>query len=341
MTVSEEIKERLRALAAKYETADFVTDDPSRVLRRYTAQADIETAALIAAVLAFGRREQFLPKTNRILDLSDRYGGPAEWIRSGRYQETFSAGHADRGAAGIAAAVQNGASPAAVRTAAAIGGATVAAGVIGGAAANTGAGAESCAAFTAGAATGAVCAESAAANAADCFAGKNAAQDKKFYRFYSYRDMTDLFSALRRILRESVTLGAYFREKYKAACSDSGCGVLPLAPVVCDAFQGCAAVPHGRMSANKRMNLYLRWMIRRNSPVDLGLWDWYSPADLIMPLDTHVIHEAVALGLLPPNSAGTAKTAALLTAVMKQIWPDDPCAGDFALFGLGVDSART
>ena len=83
--------------------------------------------------------------------------------------------------------------------------------------------------------------------------------------------------------------------------------------------------------------MFLRWMIRRDSPVDLGLWKWADPASLIIPLDTHVMQEAVGLGLLPQGAAASRKTAELLTAAMQEVFPGDPCRGDFALFGLGVD----
>ena len=83
--------------------------------------------------------------------------------------------------------------------------------------------------------------------------------------------------------------------------------------------------------------MFLRWMVRRDSPVDLGIWTWYSPADLIIPMDVHVIQESIKLGLLPPKSTGTLKNAVLLTNALKQIWPDAPCKGDFALFGIGID----
>ena len=81
-------------------------------------------------------------------------------------------------------------------------------------------------------------------------------------------------------------------------------------------------------------------MVRQNSPVDLGLWNWILPEDLIIPLDTHVIQEAEKLRLIPENSPASMKTAQKITVQLKQIWPDDPCKGDFALFGLGVDEEK-
>lgn len=152
--------------------------------------------------------------------------------------------------------------------------------------------------------------------------------DKKFYRFYSYTDFIDFFDVMRDILQTNATLGEYFAKH---------CNGKNLAEVICGTFKKCKVIPHGKDSANKRIHMFLRWMVRRNSPVDLGIWNWYSPADLLIPMDIHVIQESIKLGLLPPKSSGTLKNAILLTNGLKQIWPNDPCKGDFALFGSGVD----
>ena len=107
------------------------------------------------------------------------------------------------------------------------------------------------------------------------------------------------------------------------------------------AFSGCHVVPQGKTSAAKRLCMFLRWMVRRDSPVDTGLWSWAQPKDLLIPLDTHVLQESVKMGLLPEKAGATLKTALTLTSELKEIWPDDPCKGDFALFGLGVDAPET
>ena len=89
--------------------------------------------------------------------------------------------------------------------------------------------------------------------------------------------------------------------------------------------------------------MFLRWMVRDNSPVDLGLWtSWYSKKNLLMPLDVHVMQEATNFGLLEKNSNGNYKSANLKTAIeltqkMNEFFPNDPVRGDFALFGLGVN----
>ncbi len=87
-------------------------------------------------------------------------------------------------------------------------------------------------------------------------------------------------------------------------------------------------------SACKRLNMYLRWMIR-SGPVDLGLWSCLDPADLMSPLDVHTGRQARALGLLHRKSNDW-KAVRRLTAVFRHFCPADPARYDFALFGVGV-----
>lgn len=88
-------------------------------------------------------------------------------------------------------------------------------------------------------------------------------------------------------------------------------------------------------AADKKINLMRRWMVRRDGKVDLGLWKNSSPASLIIPLDTHVHAQALALGLTARSSKNLA-TALEITESFREIFPNDPCLGDFALFGYGV-----
>ena len=99
-------------------------------------------------------------------------------------------------------------------------------------------------------------------------------------------------------------------------------------------------VPKNTTSACKRVCMFLRWMVRSDSPVDLGLWaDVIDRRTLIMPLDTHVVQEGMRMGLLNSRTASMS-TARRLTDAMLRIFPDDPTRGDFALFGLGVDEEK-
>jgi uncharacterized protein (TIGR02757 family) len=88
-------------------------------------------------------------------------------------------------------------------------------------------------------------------------------------------------------------------------------------------------------AANKKINMLRRWMVRHDGKVDLGLWRDSSPADLIIPLDVHVHTVAKEMGLTARNSADI-RTALEITRELSEIFPGDPCLGDFALFGYGV-----
>lgn len=90
-----------------------------------------------------------------------------------------------------------------------------------------------------------------------------------------------------------------------------------------------------RKSACKRLNMFLRWMVRSNEGgVDFGRWTCLSPADLIIPLDVHVFRSARGLGLLRSRQANW-KAAIELTDWLRMWDPDDPVRYDFALFQLG------
>jgi len=87
-------------------------------------------------------------------------------------------------------------------------------------------------------------------------------------------------------------------------------------------------------SACKRMNLYLRWMVRRTAP-DLGLWTFVDPAKLVMPLDTHVHRITSFLGLGSRRTADW-KAARALTDRLARFDPSDPVRFDFAICRLGI-----
>ena len=90
-------------------------------------------------------------------------------------------------------------------------------------------------------------------------------------------------------------------------------------------------------SACKRLNMYLRWMVRKDKHgVDFGIWNKLTMKDLIIPMDVHVSHVAFRLGLIKENKANW-KTAEGLTEKLKEFDPKDPCQYDFALFALGAE----
>jgi len=90
-------------------------------------------------------------------------------------------------------------------------------------------------------------------------------------------------------------------------------------------------------SACKRLNLALRWLVRREGPVDLGLWKSISPSSIFIPLDLHVGRIARHMGLLErkPNDK---KAVISLTEKLREFCPEDPVKYDLALFGFSVSS---
>ena len=90
-----------------------------------------------------------------------------------------------------------------------------------------------------------------------------------------------------------------------------------------------------RKAPNKKISMMRRWLIRDDGKVDLGVWTDSDKKDLILPLDVHVYNQATALGLTSRKQKDIT-TAMEITDAFREIFPDDPCLGDFALFGYGV-----
>jgi uncharacterized protein (TIGR02757 family) len=89
-------------------------------------------------------------------------------------------------------------------------------------------------------------------------------------------------------------------------------------------------------SACKRLNLALRWLVRKG-PVDMGLWKKFSPASLYIPLDLHVGRVARSRGLLDlARKSNDKKAVFALTEKLREFCPEDPVKYDFALFGMGI-----
>jgi uncharacterized protein (TIGR02757 family) len=92
-----------------------------------------------------------------------------------------------------------------------------------------------------------------------------------------------------------------------------------------------------RKSACKRINMFLRWMVRQDKRgVDFGIWKEIKPAQLVCPLDVHVERVSKQLGLLKRKPTDW-QAALELTAALRAFDPKDPVKYDFALFGMGVN----
>jgi len=167
------------------------------------------------------------------------------------------------------------------------------------------------------------------------------------HRFHKTPDLVAFFASLARAIQTHGCLGALFEKCYDSSDADIGpslarfvmeCGGSP--PL----SKAAAKPPHSKLrylltspndgSACKRMNLFLRWMVRRTPP-DLGLWTFVDPAKLVMPVDTHVHRIATFLGLNDRKSADW-KTARALTNQLAKFDSADPVRYDFALCRLGI-----
>lgn len=163
-------------------------------------------------------------------------------------------------------------------------------------------------------------------------------------------DLAALLWILRQMLEEAGTVERFFAVGIGPGDADVGpaldrfsmralaldlrraYGRLPARPGVCYFFPRPSTG-----SACKRLNLYLRWMVRRDE-VDLGVWRDVPPAMLIVPLDTHVIRLSRCLRLTKYKSPGW-RMAADITASLRRLNPGDPVRFDFSLCHLGMMNA--
>lgn len=158
------------------------------------------------------------------------------------------------------------------------------------------------------------------------------------HRVWRGDDVAALLANAARLRREDGSLGAALARRRAAAES-----FLDAVAHFADALRGprpgrglAHLVPDPRKgSASKRLFLYLRWMIRRADGVDLGTFAALDPAELIVPVDTHVQRIARNLRLTERKDASLA-TAREITDALRRIDPADPVRFDFALCHLGI-----
>ena len=142
---------------------------------------------------------------------------------------------------------------------------------------------------------------------------------RSLYRMLSYADVRGYFEKLYRVYAAGKTLEDALKE-YKG---------IPMQ-------QLCSFLGVSDRSPQKKLNMFLRWMIRTGSPVDFGIWSTMSASQLVIPLDTHVCRVAYQLGLTE-SASFSLNNAKKITAALEKVFPGDPCLGDFALFGYGVN----
>ena len=109
---------------------------------------------------------------------------------------------------------------------------------------------------------------------------------------------------------------------------------------LCDLLSGETMIPSSTsLSANKRMNMFLRWMIRKDSEVDLGLWKNFKQSNLLVPCDAHVLNTALELGLIKKVDE-TQRVVVKITDYAKKVFDTDPARMDFALYGYGINKFK-
>jgi uncharacterized protein (TIGR02757 family) len=169
------------------------------------------------------------------------------------------------------------------------------------------------------------------------------------HRFNTGGDIAVLLEAVKRCLDEYGSLESCFMMGYhcshdsiKKGLTDFtqrlNCYAVECAGRFSDSFSFLLSSP-GKGSACKRMNMLLRWLVRRNDSIDLGLWQGIDTKHLVIPLDTHTASVARKLSLTLKNTPSWAM-AEEITENLKKIDPSDPVKYDFSLCRWGMISFR-
>lgn len=162
------------------------------------------------------------------------------------------------------------------------------------------------------------------------------------YRFAKDFDVIEVFDILKKLYKEDGGLKSLFEYGWQIDSSIS-----KMLQNVTDYFYSNIKnevgmgfyhlIPNpNNKGAMKRMNMFLRWMVRKG-PVDLSVWDFVDTSELLIPLDVHVARLSREMGLLT-RSSNDFKAVLELNENLKKFDPKDPAKFDFAIFGLGVDN---
>lgn len=171
--------------------------------------------------------------------------------------------------------------------------------------------------------------------------------DSLVHRWTRGPDLVALLWILRQMIERAGSIEGFFLEGYDPAAPDVRAALESFSS---RAMQFDLTPVYGRRAARagvsyffprpscgsacKRLNLYLRWMVRSDA-IDLGTWTGVSPSKLIVPLDVHVIRLGQCLGLTRYTSPGW-RMAEEITASLRLLDPADPARYDFALCHVGM-----
>lgn len=251
-------KTELDKLVEKYETIDFINDDPIQFCHRGKCKEEVELFGFIASLFAYGNRKIFIKKLDEIFSKSE--GDLLGFVKNGDFSSLI--------------------------------------------------GVE--------------------------------------YRFSKENDIIPIFEILSKLYNESRGLEELFEYSWiqppplPSPLEREQCFLQTVvdyfyanAPkTVSQGFYHMLPNPQNG-GAMKRMNMFLRWMVRKG-PVDLGIWNFIQPKDLLIPLDVHVARVSRSMGLLQRKS-NDFKSVIELTERLRTFCPEDPVKYDFAMFAFGVE----
>ena len=249
-------KTELDKLVEKYETPEFIKDDPIQFIHRGKCKEDSELLGFIASLFAYGNRKMFIKKLEEIFAKAD--GDIVGFIKNGDFSSLK--------------------------------------------------GVE--------------------------------------YRFSKENDIIPIFEILAKLYNESRGLSELFEYGFNL---DSQNMIFNTLKTVTDYFYARAHKTVGQGfyhmipnpangGAMKRMNMFLRWMVRK-PPVDLGIWTFIKPKDLLIPLDVHVARVSRQMGLLERKS-NDFKAVLELMKPLREFCPEDPVKYDFAMFAYGIENSK-
>jgi uncharacterized protein (TIGR02757 family) len=171
-----------------------------------------------------------------------------------------------------------------------------------------------------------------------------------YHRFNTSRDLGVLFWIIRRALEDYGSLESAFAAGLAPADADTSAALENFCKTLLG-FGHEQFYPRGELkrrigvrfffprpsegSACKRLNLYLRWMVRPEDGIDCGVWNRVAPRQLVIPLDTHIARISSYIGLTEMRSPGWSM-ALEITRSLRALHAEDPLRYDFALCHLGI-----
>ncbi|MDE7161046.1 MAG: TIGR02757 family protein [Muribaculaceae bacterium] len=251
-----DLKDLLDSEATRINSPAFIADDPVQFPRRFESLPDIEIAALLSAIIAWGNRKMICRDADRLLSLMDNR--PLDYVLDRGYEDLPD--------------------------------------------------------------------------------GLN------IHRTLFSQHLRHLLRGLREVYTRYGSLDAFAAamgcgdskapawllvERLNALCADANGGI------------SCTRTLPGNMktTALKRVNMALRWLVRDDGIVDMGVWKSIPKSRLYIPLDVHVGNTARELGLLDRKAADRRSTE-IITDALRKFRPDDPVFYDYALFGLGIEKTK-